>query len=215
MSLTDKYNLIIEAALDSLSETLGIDCSWIHLVNPGSDELHLASFRNFTPEIQHEMAQIDMNHYFAREVVGLQNKITIPYLSADNNSAITMFRRAGFGSLIAVPITTYKVLGILGAAYRRRRKFNDDFSQLFAVIANLVGMALNKNTITEHTMPSEDSRQSGSGLSMNPDNKGDTKVDISIIDEKVTVNYINRMEDGQEAFQKHVRRMGTFRKSHM
>lgn len=213
MSLTDKYNLIVEAALDSLSETLGIDCSWIQLANPASNDLHLASFRNFTPEIHHEMAQMDMNHYFAKEVVGLRNTIMIPRLSKDSGYLMEVFRKAGFSSLIAVPITTYKVLGIMGAAYRKRKRFSNDFSELFIVIANLVGMALNKNTIIEHTIPSEDSRQSHSRLSMNTNNKGDTEEGISIIDEKVIINN-NHIEDRQEAFQKHAHKMGEFRKSH-
>lgn len=214
LSLTDKNNLIVESALDSLSENLGVDCSWVQLTNTVSNELYLASSRNFTQEIRREMAQMDINHYLAQEVVGLGNKIVIPYLSMDGSYGMSVFEEAGFQSLIAVPITTYKVLGIMGAAYRIKRKLDNDFSELFAVIANLLGMALNKDTMTEHAIPPEDNRQSGGRLNNSTNKKAGTEEDCTIIDGNAGVNYTQHTEHGHEAFQEHVKNMDAFHKLH-
>ena len=63
-----------------------------------------------------------MNHNLAREVVGLGNKVIITNISMNGSYSMAMFEKAGFYSLIAVPITTYKILGIMGAAYKSRKR---------------------------------------------------------------------------------------------
>ena len=125
-------------------EVLYADCCWVQLVNTSLDKLPLVASRGFTPEIQREMASINTGHRFSQEIVGLGHKIIIPDLSHDNNHDLSVFEKAGFCSLIAVPIMTYRIHGILGVAYRVRRKFDNDFPNLIAVIANLIGMAFSK-----------------------------------------------------------------------
>lgn len=193
---------------------MGIDCSWIQLANSVSKELFLASCRNFTPKMHREMARMDLDHYCGKEVVGLGNRIIIPNLSRDGSYGMAMFERAGFRSLIVVPIKTYKVLGILGAAYRERTKFSKDYSQLFTVIANLVGMALNKNTIIEHARPPANSLQSSKKRIIKINKKGTSGKGIAVVDDRTNINYVLNGEDRHEAFEEHVHKMGAFRKSH-
>lgn len=135
----------------------------------------MVSFRGFTPEIQREMALMNMNHCFGREIVGLGHKIIITNLSRDGSYGMAMFERAGFCSLIAVPIMTYKLHGIMGAAYRDRKRFSNDFSQLLAVIANLLGMALNKCLLKEQTPEGEDSLQRSGAPLTKVSRKGTTQ----------------------------------------
>ena len=212
--MTEQHNLIVEAALDSVTETIAKDCSWIQLAKPVSNELNLVSSRNFTHEIRHEMSQMDMNHYLVKEVVGLGNRVIIPNLSMDGSYGMAMFEKAGFYSLIAVPITTHKILGIMGAAYKSRKRFSNDFPQLLAVIANLIGMALNKNVIAENNKPPEDSLKSSSELNMKTNSKVEAEEGSAIIDQKAGINCIRQVEDEPEAFQEHIRNMSAFRKSH-
>ncbi|MFC1913850.1 GAF domain-containing protein [Chloroflexota bacterium] len=204
----------MEAALDSLTQVLGTDCSWIQLAKPVNNELKLISSRNFTHEIHHEMSQMDINHYFVKEVVGLGNRVIIPNLSMDGSYGMAVFEKAGFYSLVAVPITTHKILGIIGAAYKSRKRFSNDFPQLLAVIANLIGMALKKNVIAENKIPPEDSLKSSSELRMKTNSKAEDKEGSAIIEQKTGVNCIRQVEDEPEAFQEHVRIMNAFRKSH-
>ena len=131
----------------------------------------------------------------------------------DNRYGMEFFKKAGFSSLIAVPIVTYKVLGIIGAAYREKRGFSNDFSQLFSVIANLVGMALNRTMITEHVTLSEDTRQRSDGLIMNNRNP-DTEEYAPIINKNVSINNIIHSDDWGAAFQEHIDNMITFHHLH-
>jgi len=184
------------------------------LAKPVSNELNLVSSRNFTYEIHQEMDQMDMNHFFVQEVVGLGNRVIIPNLSMDGNYGMAMFEKAGFYSLIAVPITTHKILGIMGAAYKSRKRFSTDFPELLAVIANLIGMALNKNVVAENNIPPEYNLTSSSEFHMKTNSEAEAKEGRTVTDKKIGINCIRQVEDEHEAFQEHVRIMSAFRKSH-
>lgn len=212
--MTERHNFVVEAALDSLTRVLAIDCSWIQLARPISNELDLVSSRNFTYEIRYEISQMDMNHCFAKEVLGLGNRVIIPNLGTDGRYGMAMFEKAGFYSLIAVPIMTYKTLGILGAAYKSRKKFNNDFAQLFAVIANLVGMSLSKNIIPGHTVLQEDGLPSSGKLSMRNNEKGNTEESTAVIDRKVGAGLVHQSEDRKRAFNEKVSEIIAFLKSY-
>jgi hypothetical protein len=95
---------------------------------------------------------MDLGHRFSHEIIGLGHKIVIPSLNRNGRYNIPVFRKAGFHSLIAVPLMTYRIHGILGAAYRVRMKFSDDFTQLLVVIANLIGMSLNKSMLNKQIL---------------------------------------------------------------
>ncbi|MFC1962156.1 GAF domain-containing protein [Chloroflexota bacterium] len=206
---------MVEAALDSLSENLGTDCSWIQLHDPLSHKLNLVSSRNFTNEIHNTMCQMDVNHYCVKEIVGLGNKIVIPNLSMDGRYGLVVFEEAGFRSLIAVPIMTYKVLGIMGIAYRTNKKLINEFPQLITVIANLVGMALNKEIIAEYSTQPQDNAQSNSSIGTGINMKRRSGERIVLNKEKETTYSIRLPEIEQTAFQKHTKKMDTFRKLHM
>lgn len=157
--MTNNHNFVVETVLDSLDDNLKIDCSWIQVTSPFSQYPHLASFRNFTDEIHYEMSRIDLNNYFIEQIVGLGNKIVVPNLNMKDDHILAVFRKAGFHSLIAVPITTYRVLGIMGVAFRKKRNFSKDYINLIVLVSNLVGMAISKNMMIEHTLSQDYSRQ--------------------------------------------------------
>ncbi|MFC1918278.1 GAF domain-containing protein [Chloroflexota bacterium] len=214
ISLTEKPNLIVEAALDSLSENLKTDCSWIQLTDPLSNKLNLVSSRNFTHEIHNVMAHIDKDHYCVKEIVGLGNRIVIPNLSMDGRYGLVVFEEAGFHSLIAVPIMTYKVFGIMGIAYRSSKKVSNEFTQLIAVIANLVGMALNKEMIAEYSTQQQGNAQNNSSIGTGINIKEVSEERIVSTGEKEAINSIRLPEKEQTAFRKHSKKMDTFRKLH-
>jgi hypothetical protein len=160
------------------------------------------------------MALMNMNHCFGREIVGLGHKIIIPNLSRDGSYGMTMFEREGFCSLIAVPIMTYKLHGIMGTAYRDRKRFSNDFSQLLAVIANLLGMALNKCMPKEQTIEPEDRLQKSHAPGTKVSEKENTPAEGSTADEVVVINSTPQVEERNKAFQIHAHKMSDFRKSH-
>lgn len=146
--------------------------------------------------------------------MGLGNRVVIRNLSKNVNYGMEMFEEAGFHSLIAVPIMTYKVLGIMGVAYRSRKKFDNEFPQLIAVIASLVGMALNKEMISGYsTQPQYEAYSNGkigTGINTNQESEGV----IVLNNEKVNTNSIRVSDNDKIAFQKHVSEIKNFRKLH-
>ena len=99
------------------------------------------------------MTHMNKDHPLFREVLGLGNRIVIPNLCMDGAYGMSVFEKAGFCSLVAVPITTYKVLGILGAADGKKRRFSNDIAQLLSVIASLIGVSLTKTNIMQKVLP--------------------------------------------------------------
>ncbi len=147
LALTNKSQQLMEMTLDTMSRELKPDCCWIQLVNTGNDKLPLVASLGFSPDMNHEMNLLDKEHQFSHEIVGLGRNIVIPSLHRDGQYNIPIFRKSGFRSLLAVPIMTYRIHGILGIGYRSRMKFTGDFTHLITIIASLLGMSLNKSNL--------------------------------------------------------------------
>ena len=113
----------------------------------------LAASLGFSPDMKQGMNNMETNHLFSHEIVGLGHNIVIPSLSKDGRYGIPFFAESGYKSLLAVPIMTYRVHGILGVAYRSKVKLSEEFTQLINVIANLLGMALHKSSFSKQKLP--------------------------------------------------------------
>ena len=194
-----------------------MDCCWIQLISLGSNKLSLAAYRGFNPDIQRELNLMDINHCFCNEIVGMGNKIVIPNLRIDGKFNLPIFEKEGFSSLIAVPIMTYRIHGILGFAYRVRRKFDKDYSEVLAVIANLIGMALNKSMLQSLILGKEDDLGTGSSLPLESNIKSDVKNSTVFEPEDImNVRPVNlaKVEEEIKSFREHNNRMKIFNKSH-
>jgi hypothetical protein len=176
----------------------------------------LVASLGFTPEMKRDIGRLDRSHRFSHEIIGLGHRIIIPSLNRDGNYDIPIFKKSGFRSLIAVPIMTYRVLGILGAAYRERMKFNEDFTELLAVIASLIGMSWHKSTLHKLTLPKKPA---------GPDNQNkrkpatDLKGVLAAVDELEKVIKNPPGTDGKKParggnFNDHNRSMKLFTESH-
>lgn len=124
----------------------------MQLVTADNDRLPLVASLGFTPDMKRELDQLDREHRFSREIIGYGHSIIIPSLNRDGRYNIAVFKESGFRSLLAVPIMTYRIHGILGMAYRNRTKFDDDIVKLCNVIANLVGMSLHKSNLNKQLL---------------------------------------------------------------
>jgi hypothetical protein len=162
------------------------------------------------------MTGMALDHPFAREITGLGNPAIIPNFNLDGRFNITFFAEEGFPSLIAVPILTYKVEGILGAAYKVRRQFTKDYADLLIAIAGMVGMAYNKCLFLKGTVVTEDVRNIEEDSKTNDD--GRTPISIEPNEPENITNI--QLQPGtrtfkrDEAHEKHIHRMGVFRESH-
>ena len=111
---------------------------------------------------------------------------------------------------------TYRVHGILGAAYRERRKFDDDFTELLAVIANLVGMSLYQSMMYQQEMTkkpaSDDSQVKSEPVAKPP--QGSTTGENQKKDMKNPPGSGARKKDRGGSFHDHNRSMKLFTESH-
>ncbi|MGD1118471.1 MAG: GAF domain-containing protein [Dehalococcoidales bacterium] len=145
LSLTNEPEKLVNAALDALSQTLKVECCWIQTVSEGKNQpLTLAAERGFSAEMKSEIAAMGPNHGFSGRIVGMGQKIVIPDFSRDGVYGLDSFKKAGYRWLVAVPLLTYRVYGILGTASRNRRILRRETAELEMVVAGMIASALSK-----------------------------------------------------------------------
>jgi hypothetical protein len=168
--------------------------------------------------MKREISSFGLEHRFNHEIVGLGHKIVISNLSKDGNYDISLFEKSGFCSLVAVPIMTYRIHGVLGAAYKVRKRVGGDFSDLLAVIASLIGMSLSKSMLHKRTTVKEKPPVTGSPLSSESSTGSSdiqsTAVAPGEVADTMTEHKIDTKKNSED-FQEHIRRMRAFYRSHL
>jgi signal transduction protein with GAF and PtsI domain len=183
--------------LDTLCQVLKTECCWVQTINVRDRALSLVAQRGFSAEMKLEMASLDINHRFSEQTVGLGNEIIIPDLSNDGLYGLSSFRRAGFKWLVAAPLMTYRVHGVLGIASLKKKHFGKETAELTRVIAGLIGTALNKSWLSQKSRSPDKSARPATKETPSAPSPSDVP------------------ESPQEgAFHKHARKMKSFRNSH-
>jgi GAF domain-containing protein len=176
LTLSSNPNQLLGTTLDTITGIYKADCCWVQLADTGGDKLPLVASLGFTEYMKREMNLLDRNHRFSHEIIGMGHNVVIHHLNRNGKYDIPIFSKSGFRSLLAVPIMTYRIHGILGMAFRSKMKFSDDFTRLFDVIAKLLGMSLHKSTLNEHVWEKTKSER----VSPDEDKATDDAVDVSI-----------------------------------
>lgn len=216
LTLSSNPNQLLGTMLDTLTGIYKADCCWVQLADTGGDKLPLVASLGFTDYMKREMDLLDRNHRFIHEVIGMGHKVVIPHLNRDGKYNIPIFSKSGFRSLLAVPIMTYRIHGILGMAFRSKMKFSDDFTRLFDVIAKLLGMSLHKSMLNEYVWQKTKSEL----VSPDEARAADDTVDVSITEDSPVKDIkTDTMTKGGEMkrktqFHDHDRSMRLFNESH-
>ena len=203
-------------ALDTLSRVLDIECCWIQTINDRKQKkLVLAAEHGFSPEIRQEIVSMDMGHRFSEQIIGLGHKIIIPDLSNDGQYGLPAFRDTGYKWLVAVPLMTYRVHGILGTASRNRKRLHKDTADLVMVIAGLIAASLSKTYLSHRPSGAEETanaltREVKEEL-ITPEKKLEAPSNVTAPVNSQPGKHAKR-SDG--AFPGHARKMDSFRKSH-
>jgi signal transduction protein with GAF and PtsI domain len=197
-------------ALDTLTQALKVDCCWIQTISGKNRKLDLAAERGFNVEMRREIAGMEAGHSFSEQVIGLGHKIVIPDLANDGAYGIPSFRKTGYRWLVAVPLMTYRVYGILGAASRHRKLLKKETPELMMVISGMIATALSKSYLSGADRPSAGAAR---------DTKQETKAPLKKPEPPANVKKTHsppekpaKRPDG--AFHSHARRMENFRRSH-
>jgi signal transduction protein with GAF and PtsI domain len=216
LSFSNEPDKLANMALDTLSRVLDIECCWIQTINDRKHKkLLLAAERGFSPEMRLEIASMDMSHSFSEQIIGLGHKIIIPDLSNDGRYGLPSFRDTGLKWLVAVPLMTYRVHGILGTASRNRKRLHKDTADLIMVIAGLIAASISKTYLARKSPEPEKPDVAPTGLAKEdpiaPDKKPGEPVNIMAGGNEPPHKTPGR-PDG--AFHSHASKMEKFRRSH-
>ena len=149
LSTSNRHQQLLDTALDTLLEILKVDCCWVQLRNFESGELQLAACRALNTDIKRIIGSTDLGQLFNNRSAVLGNKIAIPDLCRAKENGLASFSNAGFRSLVAVPMRTYRLQGLLGVAFRTKKQSLTGVTELLMVIASLIGLALDKANLYE------------------------------------------------------------------
>jgi len=230
LALSNRPQQLIEMVLDELLHLLKVDYGWVQLVGPEDRNLRLVASSGGTVEMT-QLAGWTDSHADLGEQVIIGSKVVVPDLSRNSTDGLASFALAGFRSLVAVPIRTYRTQGVIGVASRTKNHLSTEVGELLMTIAGLVGTTLNvaelgsialdreKQRVTERHLKAEpgigkDCSRSvlttGLGLPMAGDNGTEYPTDAGT--KKQKSREANVGDNG--AFGDHSRSMDAFRKSH-
>jgi transcriptional regulator with GAF, ATPase, and Fis domain len=214
LSLTNEPGQLVNMSLDTLAQVLGVECCWIQTID--GRLARLAAERGLTPEMRSELAAMDMGHSFAEKIIGLGHRIVIPELAADGAYGLASFRAAGFRWLVAVPLMTYRVHGILGIASRSRKLLRKETPELTMVIGGLIGTALNKSNLFQKSTRKEKPGPRRSEAAQKPAQpaEGSPEAGLPAVPAPDAPPGKNGSGAADGHFHAHARRMKKFRGSH-
>jgi len=186
LSTSNDCQQLLDMALDTILDVLEIDCCWVQLFRLENRSLYLAACSGFTPDMEQEIDSMEPGQSLGNNVAGLELKIIIPDLSRDKEYGLSSFSKAGLCSLVAVPLRTYRMQGVMGIASRVKNRFHTEVTELLTVIASLVGVALDKAELHQRTLAEEKKVSIGtlSSVTLSP-GKGDIHQDLVDESEKV------------------------------
>ncbi len=164
LSISNEPRHLIHEVLDTLLKVLNLDCGWIHLLEPGGKRLLLSAYRGFTSDMIGELSQVESSPY--AQVLKLWQRIIISDLSHEKKNGFTSFREAGFHSLLAVPLRTYRIRGAIGIAAIAKRRFHVESAELLEVIADFVGVTLDKIELNQRALDKDNHSKESAGLSL-------------------------------------------------
>jgi len=230
LALSSRPQQLIEMLLDELLNLLGVDYGWVQLVDSEDHKLRLVASRGVTTRMANIAGWADSHANLGEQVV-VGAKVVVPDLSLSSKDGLVSFALAGFRSLVAVPIRTYRTQGVIGMASSTKNHLSAETGELLMTIAGLVGATLNVAELGSITLDGEKRRfieehleaepgidkdrsrsvlTTGSG-SVTPDDNG-TEYPSEAVTEGSKAREDNAGAD--RTFSDHSRSMLAFRKTH-
>jgi len=140
-------DVVLNAAIEKVVETLRFDASWIYLLDPSETELHLKAYNGLTDEIAQSMAKRTASAGIGGRVIETDERLVFEDLRTDERyRSLTAGRKVGSLGFIAAagfPIRTKeKIIGVLHVANRAKRHFAPVELQLIESLAQEIGVAV-------------------------------------------------------------------------
>jgi len=145
LSIANSPKLVLEMTLETLSQTLEIECGWIQMITVENSSLELVAHQGFHFKERLENVILEVSDVYHREIIGLGNSLVVPNLRNDTRHFTTL-NNMGYRWLVAVPMRNHRLAGVMSIASRKKRKINGDFGEFMAAIAGLAIMAYEKSS---------------------------------------------------------------------
>ena len=151
LSLSNRPRQILNLILNVLSKSLGVDAGWAHLTVAGNQEEAVAVSRGLTAAQMREL-QVPGLRRVLEDRIGTGDLVVIPDLARDECLGVPTLIKAGFGSMVVVPLITGQWRGTLGAVWRTTKGFDTDCGYVMMVVGNLVCSALERAALYERLL---------------------------------------------------------------
>ncbi len=155
VSLSNRPRQVLNLVLNVLSKFLNVDASWVHLTGIGNQDEVLAVSKGLAEAPTGELMAPGLRGVLEDRVGAGDDLVVIPDMPRDGGPGLAAFVKAGFGSMVVVPLVTGQARGTLGAMWRVTKGFDADYGLLLMVIGNLVGAALERATLYERLSGAE------------------------------------------------------------
>jgi len=143
---------LLSNALDETLAVMGTKAGGIYLRDEGSDVLHLAIQRGFSPDLVTEIETLAVGEGFSGRVARSGKALVVRDVSEDPRLTRMAVRHEGLRSLVVVPLKAkMEVLGTLFTVTRGYRSFTDRDEALLASIGRQIGVAVENAALYEDT----------------------------------------------------------------
>jgi signal transduction histidine kinase len=141
-----ELGLVLQAAVDKISATLGFDAAWIYQLEPADGKLHMKAYEGISDEMAASMAPRDLDSGVSGEVMKSGQRLVFEDIEHDPEyrklSRAGKVVALGFFAAAAFPIQAKNtIVGVLHVANRTKRHFTAEELQLIESIAQDIAVA--------------------------------------------------------------------------
>ena len=138
---------IIDAALERIAHTAGIQASFVYLHD--KDKLVLSGYHGFTPEMAWEVSEATGNGVLGR-IFTEGEPVIIDDMSNGHAAELVFLRNGGYRSLAGIPLTIVgESIGVMCAASRRESNFSPNSVELLSGIGREIAIAVRNAQLYE------------------------------------------------------------------
>lgn len=138
-----ELDLVLENALDKVTEVLGIKTAMIYLLDSETHELHLKAWRGIPVHLTVRIGNIKMGQGFSGKVVTSGEPVLIKKVGDDPRFADTLLNQEGYRTVLAVPLKSKgTVMGALTVASQESAPEWEKAVDQVMAIGNQIGVAV-------------------------------------------------------------------------
>ena len=147
---------VLSAALDKVSEALDVETAYISLLDDQTQELNVVSCRGIGEDFLCQVNEVSLGEGLAGRVAQADQPLVVEDTAAEPQLAESALEVDNVRSYAAVPLRSRgRVLGVMGVASRRPRRFSADDLAFLLAMAGQIGVAVENALLHERLSSSQ------------------------------------------------------------